>query len=143
MNRLLLLSTRSSIPLWVWCPQCAPRNIVDCEGTAHSRLAPRRGDLTLTDLLLPLALPSLLAQKPPHVIPSTAVEPVAWYIPVSVALGGTLLLAAGLGFAWYRLGPQLLAMRAAAAKKRPPGSAKPGGAVTLVLTDVEGSTELW
>ena len=91
----------------------------------------------------PPFFPSLPWQKPPPVLSSTMVQPVAWYIPVSVALGGTLLLAAGLCFAWYRLGPQLLAMRTAAAKKRPPGSAKPGGAVTLVLTDVEGSTELW
>ena len=66
----------------------------------------------------PPFFPSLPWQKPPPVLSSTMVQPVAWYIPASVALGGTLLLAAGLCFAWYRLGPQLLAMRAEAAKKR-------------------------
>lgn len=34
-------------------------------------------------------------------------------------------------------------MRALASKKKPPGAGKPGKSVTLVLTDVEGSTELW
>jgi class 3 adenylate cyclase len=38
---------------------------------------------------------------------------------------------------------QVAAYRALAAKKQPPGKAHPGKAITLVLTDVEGSTELW
>ena len=53
------------------------------------------------------------------------------------------MILGALALAWHRLGPQMAAYRALAAKKLPPGKGSLGKAITLVLTDVEGSTELW
>jgi class 3 adenylate cyclase len=62
-------------------------------------------------------------------------------------MGVFILLAAALVLLWYLLGPRLKALRKKEAsltkRKAIPGSAQPGKAVTLVLTDVESSTELW
>ena len=64
-------------------------------------------------------------------------ETVSVVVPVvAVALLAALAYAAFRG----RLIDALAAARANAEKRRPPG---PGQDVTLVLTDVQGSTELW
>ena len=61
---------------------------------------------------------------------------------LAIAFCAALLLLAG-WLAWsYGLGGTLTQWRANAAKRKPPGL-ELGKDVTLVLTDVEGSTELW
>ncbi|GAX75844.1 hypothetical protein CEUSTIGMA_g3287.t1 [Chlamydomonas eustigma] len=76
--------------------------------------------------------------------PSSSV--ILWYVPFSIVMGVCLLLAATLALLWYLMGPKLKALKKEASlckRAEIPGSAQPGKAVTLVLTDVEGSTELW
>ncbi|GFR43304.1 hypothetical protein Agub_g4370, partial [Astrephomene gubernaculifera] len=69
---------------------------------------------------------------------------VSWWVIVLVVVGGLALSAALLLLLW-RLVPSVVRYRAAMAKRMPPGFSQRtrGCKVTLVLTDVEGSTELW
>ncbi|GLI61994.1 hypothetical protein VaNZ11_004565, partial [Volvox africanus] len=67
-----------------------------------------------------------------------------WWAALMVAVGG-LALAASLLLVVRRLAPSVERYRAIISKRMPPGANRRGQSsmVTLVLTDVEGSTELW
>ncbi|KAG2502119.1 hypothetical protein HYH03_000611 [Edaphochlamys debaryana] len=80
--------------------------------------------------------------RPPRGGGSGAMIP--WWAILSIVAGGLLLLAAGL-LLLHRLVPSVVRYRAMLAKRMPPGFSRRqrGCVVTLVLTDVEGSTELW
>jgi hypothetical protein len=66
-----------------------------------------------------------------------------WYIILAIVAGVTLILAALITTLWLKLGANFIAQRDLLAKNKPPGTSKKSKEVTLVLTDVEGSTELW
>ncbi len=89
--------------------------------------------LTLQNLARPLCS----VQKAPGSSPS-----LAWYAILSIVLG-CVVVSAVLCMAWFRLGPQMAMYRTLAAKKHPPGLNRAGKDITLVLSDMEGSTELW
>ena len=90
-----------------------------------------------------MLLPPYAYNCAPPQNPAARSSGLPWYGAVILAVGVLVLILGALALAWHRLGPQMAAYRALAAKKLPPGKGSLGKAITLVLTDVEGSTELW
>ncbi|GIL51262.1 hypothetical protein Vafri_7136 [Volvox africanus] len=84
--------------------------------------------------------------QPPWSEPTPKSRPVRfpWWAALMLAVGG-LALAASLLVVVRRLAPSVERYRAIISKRMPPGANRRGQncMVTLVLTDVEGSTELW
>lgn len=68
---------------------------------------------------------------------------IQWYVILAIVAGVALILAALITTLWIKLGANFIAQRDLLAKNKPPGTSKKCKEVTLVLTDVEGSTELW
>lgn len=65
-----------------------------------------------------------------------------WWAALIIGLIGGLLTLFVAGCMWLPYGTALANYRLAPGKKRPPSCAN-GKPVTLVMTDVEGSTSLW